>query len=49
MPVHPAIQPVSNVARKAVHRPRSPIINISVALDGTIAVNPPTKIPRLAI
>ncbi len=49
MPVPPAIQPVSNVARKAVHRPRSPSKNISADLDGTIAVNPPTIIPRPAI
>jgi hypothetical protein len=44
----PAIQPVSSVAKNAVHRPRIPSIDISLALDGTIAVNPPTKIPKLA-
>ena len=44
----PAIEPVSRVAKNAVHNPRSPSTDISLALDGTIAVNPPTNIPRLA-
>ena len=45
----PAMQPVSSVARKDAQRARSPIIDTSFARDGTRAIIPPIKIPRLAI
>lgn len=44
----PAIQPVSSVAKNAVHNPRIPIIDTSLAREGIMAVKPPTKIPKLA-
>ena len=45
----PAIHPVSSVARKAVHRPCIPIVDISLMREGIRAANLPTKIPMLAI
>ena len=48
-PNTPAMQPESSVARKAVHRPCIPIVDISLMREGIRAANPPTKIPMLAI
>ena len=48
-PNTPAMQPESSVARKAVHKPRIPNMDISLTRDGTRAAIPPTKIPMLAI
>ncbi len=44
----PAMQPVSNVVKKAVQRARSPRSEISFARCGTNAEIPPTKMPMLA-
>jgi hypothetical protein len=41
------MQPVSNVAKKAVHSARNPSSDTSFVREGINAPNPPTKIPTL--